>query len=99
MAHPHAKLTIYTRRLLVQRVVREGWCVAHAAFAAGVSRAYPYKLLPRYVEIGDAGLADRSSRPKQAPRALGDVLYTQIVALRRATGDGPARIAQAVGCD
>ena len=25
-------------------------------------------------------------------------MYTQIVALRRATGDGPARIAQAVGC-
>lgn len=98
MAHPHAKLTIYTRHLLVQRVVREGWCVAHAAFAAGVSRACAYKWLRRYDELGDAGLADRSSRPKQAPRALGDVVYAQIVALRRATGDGPARIARVVGC-
>jgi transposase InsO family protein len=98
MAHPHAKLTIYARRLLIQRVVREGWCVAQAAFAAGISRACAYKWLRRYHDLGDAGLADRSSRPMQSPRALEDLVYAQIVALRHATGDGPARIAQAVGC-
>ena len=91
MAHPHAKLTVYARRLLIQRVVQEGWSVAQTAFTLGISRACAYKWLRRYDELGDAGLADRSSRPKQSPRALGAAVSTQILALRYATGDGPAR--------
>ena len=98
MAHPLAKLTIHARRLLVRRVVFDGWCVAHAAYAAGISRACAYKWLARYDALGDAGLADRPSRPQSFPAALSAVVYAQIEALRRATGDGPARIAAAVGC-
>ena len=98
MAHPHAKLTVYARRLLIQRVVQEGWSVAQTACTLGISRACAYKWLRRYDELGDAGLADRSSRPKQSPRALGAAVSTQILALRYATGDGPARIAAAMGC-
>ncbi len=98
MAHPHAKLTIYARQLLVQRVIYEGWAVAHAAFTLGISRACAYKWLQRYRALGEAGLADRSSRPSYSPRALPTAVYERIVAIRRATGDGPARIAQAAGC-
>ena len=98
MAHPHAKLTVYARHLLIERVVREGWTVAQAAFTLGISRACAYKWLRRYRELGAAGLMDRSSRPTESPRALGDSVYAQIVVLRHATGDGPARIAAVVGC-
>ena len=39
MAHRRAKLTVFGRRLLVERIELEGWPVAHAAGMAGVSRA------------------------------------------------------------
>ena len=43
MAHPRAKLTVAGRRLLVQRVLEQGWPPARAAEAQGVSLATAYK--------------------------------------------------------
>jgi transposase IS481 family protein len=37
MAHPRAKLTVAGRRLLVERVLEQGWPPARAAEAQGVS--------------------------------------------------------------
>src|SRR5918998_3256779 len=68
--HPRAKLTVAGRRLLVQRILAEGWPVARAAEAQGVSVATAYKWLGRWRVGGDAGLADRSCRPHTSPRRL-----------------------------
>lgn len=65
--HPNARLTPATRRLLVDRILSQGWAVTRAAGAAGVSRQTAYKWLARYAEGGAAGLSDRSSRPRRIP--------------------------------
>jgi leucine-zipper of insertion element IS481 len=65
--HPRAKLTVAGRRLLVQRILAQGWPVARAAEAQGVSVATAYKWLGRWRIEGDTGLADRSCRPHTSP--------------------------------
>jgi hypothetical protein len=56
VAHRNARLTVHGRRLIVTRVLEEGWSPATAAEAAGVSRATVYKWLARFREHGEAGL-------------------------------------------
>jgi transposase-like protein len=70
VAHPRAKLTVAGRRLLVERVVEQGWPPVRAAEAQGVSLATVYKWLRRWRAEGLAGLADRSCRPHSSPRRL-----------------------------
>ena len=65
--HSNAKLTPTARELLVRRVREEQWPVAEAARAAGVSRQTAYKWLNRFEGAGQAGLRDRSSRPRRIP--------------------------------
>jgi len=48
MLHRTAKLTPFGRRLLVERVLIDGWPAATAAEMVGVSRATAYKWLRRY---------------------------------------------------
>ena len=55
------------RRRVVCRVVEEGWQVAVAAEAAGVSERSVYRWLSRWRAQGMAGLVDRRSAPKQIP--------------------------------
>jgi hypothetical protein len=38
MAHRRAKFTVFGRQLLVDRIETDGWTIARAAQAAGVSR-------------------------------------------------------------
>jgi transposase InsO family protein len=59
----------------------------------GVSRATAYKWWHRYVQEGEAGLHDRSSRPLHSPRRTPVRVERQIEALRRRTKLGPVRIA------
>ena len=68
MLHRTAKLTPFGRRLLVERIVIEGWPPATAAETVGVSRATAYKWLRRYRTEGVDGLEDRSARPLHRPR-------------------------------
>ena len=70
MLHRTAKLTPSGRRLLVDRILIEGWPPATAAEMLGVSRATAYKWVRRYRSEGLAGLEDRSARPRRRPRAL-----------------------------
>ncbi|MQB02072.1 MAG: helix-turn-helix domain-containing protein, partial [Actinobacteria bacterium] len=66
-SHRRARLTVAGRRLLVDRVLDQGWPVARAAEAQGVSRGTAHKWLARFSAEGEAGLADRSSRPHRSP--------------------------------
>ena len=56
MLHRTAKLTPFGRRLLVERILIEGWSPTIAAETLGVSRATAYKWLRRYRSEGLAGL-------------------------------------------
>ena len=82
-SHKHARLTPKGRALLVRRVLEEGWRVAAAAEAAGVSGRTVYKWLARFRTEGAPGLADRSSRPQRMPRALSPMKQEQLQRLRR----------------
>jgi transposase InsO family protein len=66
--HGNARTCVHSRRLIVERVREEGWTVAAAAEAAGVSTRTAAKWLARYRSEGLAGLVDRSSAPRRVPR-------------------------------
>ena len=97
MAHRNARLTEFGRLLLVQRITELGWPAAQAAESLGVSRATAYKWLGRYRQHGQAGLADRSSRPHRCPHALPPEQVRRVLAARRRHRQGPHRLGYRLG--
>ena len=97
MLHRTARLTPFGRRLLVGRIVVEGWPPATAAEMLGVSRATAYKWLRRYRSEGLAGLDDRPARPHRRPRALPDREVRRILIARRRLRVGPHRLGPLLG--
>jgi len=97
VGHPRTKLTVFGRQLLILRVETLGWPVAHAAAMQGISRATGYKWLRRYRAEGEAGLLDRSSRPRRSPRALSPAQAQAIMAARIDRRWGPHRLAPLTG--
>jgi transposase InsO family protein len=81
--HKNARLTYVRRMELVQDIVERGLTPCAAAAAQGVSAATARKWLGRYLAQGQAGLADRSSRPQVSPRAIAQGKALAIVELRR----------------
>lgn len=82
-SHKHARLTRAGRALLVSRVLDEGWTMAAAAQAVGVSCRTGYKWLARFRCEGPAGLLDRSSRPHTSPAACPHEQVRQFEQFRR----------------
>ena len=82
MPHANARLTFHGRRLLVQRVVDEGRPVAHVAKELGVSRQCVHRWVARYLDQGEAGLQERSSRPHHSPNRTSSDVEDAVVALR-----------------
>jgi transposase InsO family protein len=83
VSHRNARLTVRGRQLLVERVCDQGWAVAHAAKAQGVSRQCAHRWINRFREEGEAGLRDRSSRPHHRPSQTPVEVEEAIVAMRR----------------
>lgn len=81
--HGNARTCPRSRRLLVRRVVDEGWALGAAAEAAGVSARTAAKWLARFRAEGEAGLVDRSSRPRSSPRQTPPDRVHAITILRR----------------
>src|SRR5438552_3297466 len=81
--HGNARTCPNSRRLLVERVVVENWSVTAAAAAAGVSERTVWRWVARFRAEGEAGLFDRSSRPKRSPRQLPAAKIEAIRSLRR----------------
>ncbi len=94
--HKNARSCPASRELLVRRVRRQGWAVAEAAGAAGLSKRTAYKWLQRYQVEGPSGLGDRSSRPHRSPRRTPEDRRQRVVALRRQRMSG-AEIAARLG--
>jgi transposase InsO family protein len=81
--HGNAALSWSGRRRLAERVVAEGWTLAAAAEAAGVSARCARKWVGRYRAEGETGLCDRSSAPRRVANRTPAARVTAIVALRR----------------
>ncbi|MEV6856463.1 IS481 family transposase [Streptomyces microflavus] len=96
MSHRNARLTVFGRRLLVERVC-SGRPVAHVAAEMGISRATAHKWLRRWRIEGEAGLADRSSRPLRTPHRTPTDIEARICRLRTDRKLGPARIGPILG--
>ncbi|MCX5077397.1 IS481 family transposase [Streptomyces sp. NBC_00513] len=96
MSHRNARLTVFGRRLLIERVV-SGRPVAHVAAEMGISRATAHKWMRRWRAEGEAGLHDRSSRPRTKPHRTPADVETRVCDLRRARKLGPARIGPVLG--
>jgi transposase InsO family protein len=81
--HGNARTCPKSRRLLVERVLHQGWSVTAAAEAAGVSERTVWRWLRRWRAAGQAGLLDRSSRPHRSPRRLAPTTVEAIRSLRK----------------
>jgi transposase InsO family protein len=97
VAHRTARLNPFGRQLLIDRVLGEGWTVATAAEAQGISRATGHKWIHRYRLEGPAGLLDRSSRPRRSPTATPAHDVQRIVAARLEWRWGPDRLGPLLG--
>ena len=82
MSHRNARLTFYGRQLLVARV-QSGMPVAHVAKAMGISRQCAHRWVARFAAEGEAGLHDRSSRPRSCPSRTPAEVEHRVLALRR----------------
>jgi transposase InsO family protein len=96
VAHRRARLTVFGRQLLVARI-EAGHPAAHVAEQLGISRATAYKWARRYRAEGDAGLEDRSSRPRRSPRRLAPAIEAEILAARASWRYGPDRLGPLLG--
>jgi transposase len=65
--HANAGTCPKRRALVARRVLGEGWSLAAAAKAAGVSERSAGKWVRRFSSEGLAGLRDRSSAPRRRP--------------------------------
>jgi transposase len=92
IAHANASTNLFARKLIVDRVAA-GWPAAQVAEQLGVSRARVYKWLRRFAEAGDAGLADRSSRPVRMPARTPTRIEQRVLAARRRRRRGAAVLA------
>src|SRR2546428_6148559 len=81
--HGNARTCPHSRLVLVRRVEDEGWTLAAAAEAAGVSVRTVSKWLACYRAEGEEGLLDRSSAPRSIPHRTPEERVQAIAALRR----------------
>lgn len=97
MAHRNARLTVYGRGLLVHRVRVQGRPVAHVAKELGVSRQCAHRWVARFDAEGEAGLLERSSRPRHSPTRTPARTERRVLAARQRLRCGPAGLARHTG--
>jgi len=91
--HRNAPLTETGRLRLAQCVVKDGWALRRAAERFQVSPTTAQRWAERYRQFGEAGMADRSSRPRTSPRRTPTRTERRIIKVRVLRRWGPARIA------
>jgi transposase InsO family protein len=87
----------YESRCRAVMALLDGWPVAVAAEAFGVSRAAVYRWSARYRDGGWAALRDRPCAPRSHPRRLSPEAEAEILAARERSQSGPLVIAAIVG--
>jgi transposase InsO family protein len=81
--HGNAALSLNKRRLLVHRVVEEGWSLTKAAEAAEVSEPTARKWAQRFRSEGEVGLLDRPSAANHVHNRTPEDRVQVICGLRR----------------
>jgi transposase-like protein len=94
--HPNAPLTPEGRRRMVSLVLDGGWTIEATAERFQVDAKTVRKWRDRFVTEGEAGLFDRSSRPKYSPNRTAARLRRRVLHLRRTRRWGADRIAHEV---
>lgn len=94
--HKNARLTFARRMQLVRAILDQDLEPAVVAAQQDVSLPTVRKWLGRFLAEGEAGLMDRSSRPRRSPRSINPSTALLIVELRRRLLT-QGRIAKSVG--
>jgi transposase InsO family protein len=97
VAHANAALTPRARLKLARLIVEDGWPVARAAERFQVSWPTAKRWRDRYLELGEVGMPDRSSRPHSMPRRTPQSVVRKIVHLRWKQRLGQLEIAARLG--
>ena len=92
-----ARLNVFGRHLLVTRIALDGWPIARAAEAQGVTRTTAHKWIARYRAEGWPGLEDRTSRPHRSPRLTPPDAVAAILRARVDRRWGPHRLGPLTG--
>jgi transposase InsO family protein len=95
--HPNAVLTPTGRRRMVRCVLVRGWTVTATAERFQVDAKTVRKWRARFLEDGEAGLLDRSSRPRRSPNRTPRSCRHQVIQLRCQHRWGADHIAHEVG--
>ena len=91
--HPNAALTPAQRLKMVLLVVADGWSVSAVAQRFQVDDKTVRKWCGRYRAEGEAGLQDRSSRPRHSPSRTPEPQRRRVIELRRRCRRGAGFIA------
>ena len=97
MSHRNAPLSETGRLRLARCIVEEGWSLRRAAERFQVAVTTAARWAGRYREMGEAGMADRSSRPHRSPNQTPTRTERRIIKVRVTRRWGPARIAYLLG--
>jgi transposase InsO family protein len=93
VSHRNAPLSETGRLRLARCVVDDGWSLRRAAERFQVAVTTAARWAGRYRELGEAGMADRSSRPHHSPNRTPTRTERRIIKVRVIRRWGPARIA------
>ena len=93
MSHRNAPLTPTGRLRLARCIVDDGWPLRRAADRFDVSVTTAQRWARRYRQHGQAGMVDRTSRPRRCPNQLDRRTERRILGLRVSRRWGPERIA------
>jgi transposase len=97
VSHRNAPLSETGRLRLARCVVEDGWPLRRAAERFQVAVTTAARWAGRYRELGEAGMADRSSRPHRSPHRTPTRTERRIIKVRVIRRWGPARIAYLLG--
>ena len=97
MSHANALLTPKGRLRLARCIVEDKWPLRRAAERFQVSVTTAARWAARYRDLGEGGMADRSSRPASSPRRTSVRRERRIIAIRVNRRWGPARIGYLLG--
>jgi len=97
VTHANAALTPKARLKLARLVIDEHWPIARAAEHFHVAWPTAKRWAQRYAAMGEAGMADRSSRPHRSPRKTPRHAVKKVVHLRWKQRLSPLAIASRTG--
>jgi transposase InsO family protein len=97
VVHGNAPLSETGRLRLARCIVDDGWTLRRAAERFQVSVTTASRWAARYREHGEAGMADRCSRPHRSPNRTPTRTERRIIGVRVTRRWGPARIGYLLG--